>query len=306
MKSSSYMLKRKNKIKSGKFTASNITMVLVWLVLSVFVVSMIIPLVWTFYSSFKNEIEYTLDVIGLPTKWRFSNYVTLWKELNVEVLIDFKVVRFGPIAMISYSLIIALSNTIKGLIGNLQVAYILAKFKSKFTNFLWTYMIVMMFIPLGPSLVITLKFYKWIGLYDNLLFFSLWGWGCFGGNTLLLYGAFKGVPDAYGEAAKIDGAGPITIFARIYVPQVFGMVATLFVLAIMSCWSNYMDTVLFLPSFPTLGYGLFYFRESAAMKGIGQPIVLAGCFTMAMLSMIIYLSTQNLILTKMSVGTLKQ
>lgn len=294
-----------NKLKN-KITPGRIVMCLVGVILSLYTISMVIPLIWTFYNSFKSEIDYTLDIFGLPDKWLFSNWLTVWKQLNVEVLVDWNIVRFGPATMIFYTLIIAITSNIKNLFGNMQIAYILAKFKSRFTNFLWAYMIVMMFIPLGPSLVVSLKFAKWLGYWDNLWFYCLWGWGSFGGNTLLLYGSFKGIPDAYGEAAKIDGAGPFRIFFSIYVPQIFPMLATLFILSMMGCWSDYMTTVIWLPSFPTLGYGLYYFRESASLKGISQPIVLAAYLITALLSMILYLSTQNLILTRMTVGTLKQ
>ena len=84
------------------------------------------------------------------------------------------------------------------------------------------------------------------------------------------------------------------------------MIAVLFVMALIGCLDDYNQTVVWLPSYPMLGYGLFYFKEQASLKGVGRPTILAGYMIIGLISAILYLSTQNLILTKMTVGTLKQ
>lgn len=299
-------VREKNPFFKGKFDLSKVVMIIVALVLLAFVLSMFYVVFWTFTSSLKDEINYTLDTLGLPTSLHFENYLQVWDALQIDVLVGWTVRRFDIPSMLFYTLVITISGTAKTIFGNLQIAYILAKCKNRFANFLWTYMIVMMFVPLGPSLVVQLKFAKWLGYWDNLPFYCMWGWGCFGANTLLLYGSFKGVPDAYGEAAKIDGAGPFRIFWQIYVPQILPMVAVLFVLALVGCLDDYNQTVVWLPSYPMLGYGLYYFKGQAQIKGIGRPVLLAAYAIIGLISAIMYLSTQNLILTKMSVGTLKQ
>ena len=300
-------LRKMNHIKTEKFGISTILKFVTVTALVLYAFSLFLPFIWIIINSLKDEIDYILYPFDLPKSgWMWKNYVDCWEALTVTAQINYNIITFGPMQMIGYTLIIAISGVIKNLLGNTFVAYVLARYKCKFVNFLWTYMIVMMFIPLGPSLVVSLKFAKWLGYWDNLVFYCLWGFGCFGANTLLLYASFKGLSDAYGEAAKIDGAGPWRIFIQIYLPMIFPMLATLFILALLGCWSDYMTTVVWLPSFPTLGYGLYIFRETAYHKGLGTPVVLSSQLITAVFSIVLYLCFQDLILAKMSVGTLKQ
>ena len=298
--------KRRNRIKENNTPISYILQILTVTALIIYALSMAVTLVWLIVSSLKDSIEYILDPFGLPATPLFSNYAEVWNALDTEVYVNGRVISFGPGKMIFHTLCIAVSGTVLGLAGNTQVAYVLAKCRNKFTNFLWAYMIVMMFVPLGPSLVVSLKFAKWIGYYDNLWFMCIWGYGCFGGNMLIMYGQFKGLSDAYGEAAAIDGANPFRVFFSIYLPMVFPMIGTLFILALLGCWSDYMTTVVWLPSYPTLGYGLYLFKENAAIKGYGTPTVLSGYVITGLFSITLYLIFQNLITTKLTVGTLKQ
>jgi alpha-glucoside transport system permease protein len=54
-------------------------------------------------------------------------------------------------------------------------------------------------------------------------------WAQAGFAMVLLSAAIKGVPEETLEAARIDGAGPGSIFFRITVPQIRGTIITVFI-----------------------------------------------------------------------------
>jgi multiple sugar transport system permease protein len=51
---------------------------------------------------------------------------------------------------------------------------------------------------------------------------------------------FKGIPDSLIEAARIDGAGEITIFARIVMPLSKAVLSTISIFAFIGSWNNYL------------------------------------------------------------------
>ena len=73
----------------------------------------------------------------------------------------------------------------------------------------------------------------WYGqdtLHVNSLFLMVMLlWAQAGYSMVLLSAAIKGVPEETLEAAKIDGAGPGSIFFRIVVPQIRGTIVTVFI-----------------------------------------------------------------------------
>ena len=73
---------------------------------------------------------------------------------------------------------------------------------------------VQMMIPTYGQDAAKYKMLSEINMVDNWLYYISQGAG-HGGLFLIMYAYFKGLPNAYAEAAKIDGAGPFAIFKSI-------------------------------------------------------------------------------------------
>ena len=73
----------------------------------------------------------------------------------------------------------------------------------------------------------------WLSLshlhFNSLLLMVMLVWAQAGYSMVLLSAAIKGVPEETLEAARIDGAGPGSIFFRIVVPQIRGTIVTVFI-----------------------------------------------------------------------------
>lgn len=65
-------------------------------------------------------------------------------------------------------------------------------------------------------------------------------------NVILLINFFKGVPEALDEAARIDGAGPVTILLRVYLPVSLPALATVALFAIVGHWNDYFAGLIYM------------------------------------------------------------
>ena len=274
--------------------------------LFIYAISMLIPFIWMVFTSFKDNIDYTLNTFSLPQRWHFDNYVKVFKMLRITV-IDWEVGsrELGIEHMALNSLIASGLGSFIGLIQPTLTAYIVSKYRFRGRNFIYALGIFVMILPVYGSLAIALRFGKFVGYYDNLPLLVLLGGSPFGFTFLLLYGAFKNLQWEYAEAAFIDGASHFRVMIQIFFPMMLPTFATLYVLSFIGSWSDYMTTVIWTPSWPTLGFGVWMFQNKASLYGAGVPQILAGFIIIGSITAALYLSAQNLILSKLAVGGLK-
>lgn len=65
-------------------------------------------------------------------------------------------------------------------------------------------------------------------------------------NVILLINFFKSVPESLDEAARIDGAGPMTILLKVYLPVSLPALATVALFAIVNHWNDYFSGLIYM------------------------------------------------------------
>ena len=65
-------------------------------------------------------------------------------------------------------------------------------------------------------------------------------------NVILLVNFFKGVPESLDEAARIDGASPIQIMTKVYLPVSLPALATVALFAIVNHWNDYFNGLIYM------------------------------------------------------------
>ena len=148
--------------------------------------------------------------------------------------------------------------------------------------------------------------YRQLGIYNNFLLYIILPGGPFGFNFLLLYGAFKAIPNSYSEAVFIDGGGHLTVFLKIIIPIMMPTLCALYILAFIGSWNDYSASLIYLPSVPTLAYGLYLFQYDSAKYGASLPEVLAGFAICSIPSVVLFCSFQKVITKSLTVGGLKE
>ena len=187
-------------------------------------------------------------------------------------------------------------------------AYITAKYDYAWCKALHLINIVIMCIPIVGRYPTELTFLRNSGLYDNML-------GNFiqkmtGGGTyyLVYYAFFKGVSDVYRDAASIDGASEWTITFRIYFPLAQKMILTVFLIQFVNLWNDYQTLYLYLPSYPTFAYMVFYKVIEATDNTVFQelPMKTAACMFLSVPVLILFIIFKDKLMGSISLGGIKE
>ena len=67
-------------------------------------------------------------------------------------------------------------------------------------------------------------------------------------NVIIMRSFFFGVPDSLREAAEIDGAGPLRVLLKVYLPLSLPVIATLSLFYAVGRWNGFSDAQLYLSS----------------------------------------------------------
>ena len=67
-------------------------------------------------------------------------------------------------------------------------------------------------------------------------------------NVIIMRSFFYGVPDSLREAAEIDGAGPIRVLIKVYLPLSLPVIATLSLFYAVGRWNGFSDALMYLRS----------------------------------------------------------
>lgn len=269
--------------------------------------SLLTPLVWNIIASLNDHLSYAIDPFSFPKVLHWENYSNVFKKLVITTSTKAGVVQFGLFDLVVHSVVYSVSIPLLGTLVTAVMGYVISKYRNPFSKFLYNFGIVLMIVPIIGSFPSSMQLNKALGRYDNIvLWIILSPAGCFSGmNFLLLYQLFRGMPSAYGDAARIDGAGHFSTMWKIYMPMALPLCAVIFVLSFLGTWNDYATPMIWLPSYPNLAYGTYIFQYQATAFRATQPEILAGFVITMIPSSILYLSMQKLIVEKMQIGGLK-
>ena len=201
------------------------------------------------------------------------------------------------------SLILGIINTlwmtlvplVVGLLVSGLSAYAFSKLRFPGREKLFEVMVIISMVPLGAFGVISYIFYSTLGWINELGWMPLVIPGMFGSisTVFFLRMYFDGIPTGLLEAARIDGAGTITVFFRIMWPLARPAFIAQFIFGFVGGYNNYMSALLYLNNNPdfitlqlvlskvtTLFPGAEYKNVWCASSIIGiLPLIVIYCFT---------------------------
>ena len=197
----------------------------------------LMPLLWMLSSSLKTGPEvFATDFKWIPDKLQWGNYVQVWTHEKVPFW-----------RLYGNSLFIAIVGTLGELLVASMAGYSLGKIRFKGRDLVFIVMLVTMMIPMQATIVPRFVLFKSLDLYNNLWALVLPAW--FNVTSIFLLRTFyMGLPDDLMEAAKIDGAGHLQIWAQIMMPLTTPAMVTAAVLAFINSWNEYLSAIVFLPT----------------------------------------------------------
>ena len=216
-------------MKKQKSTSKLICTIVVGLLAVMFA----LPLVWMTLASFKKVSE-VFSENWLPTVWQWKNYVTVWTDEQVYL----------PRVFFNTLFIVVLGTGGQLIVSSLA-AYGFAKIDFKGRAAIFTLFLAAMMIPSQATIIPRYMLFYKIGLYNSLWALILPSW--FSVTSIFLLRQFyMGLPNDLMDAAKVDGAGHLRIFAQILMPLTKPAMISTLILSFITLWNDYLSALVFL------------------------------------------------------------
>lgn len=282
-------------------------MVFVSILLFVYALSLIMLMVWGFYTSVKDPLDYRIDMLGLPPTWKFSNYSTVvefFYVLDKSVTPNRKVYI---LEMILNSVLYALGSSFLQATVQFIMAYLASRFAFKFGKLVYLLVIIGMTIPIVGSEPSAIAIANRLNLNDSIVGMWIMKSYFLGMYFLIFYETLKAFPKDYADAAYIDGASNTRVMWKIMFPLCITTYFTIVLLLFVQFWNDYTTPMLFMPNVPTLSYGLWSFVIGSSINEIAnEPMRLAACLLLLLPILILFAFMHNKLLTNVSIGGVKE
>lgn len=219
----------KKKMNWGKIVSKG----MIWAVVILFTLSCLLPLLNMVAISFSGSDAVAANEVGLLPK---DFNVTTYKKLLND-------------AQFWKSFLISVERVVLGLAINMfftvSMAYPLSKSKRRFParEIYIKFVIFAMLFSGGiiPLFMVVSKLHMTNTIWSLVLPGAVPVF-----NVILLINFFKGVPESLDEAARIDGASPVQILLKIYLPVSLPALATVALFSIVNHWNDYFSGLLYM------------------------------------------------------------
>lgn len=200
---------------------------IVWILLLALTFLFLMPIIWVMGSSFKSTGElfsWPPSLFGKNPS--LDNYQRALEEGH------FGIYFFNTVFT-------SLTATFLTVVVNVMSGYAFAKYHFKGEKLLFGMVLATLMIPLEVIMIPIFKVIVATGLYNRL-------WGLIipavasPTAVFLVRQYYMGIPDAYMEAARIDGASEANILMRVMLPLAKPVVSVLCIFSFMWRWNDYL------------------------------------------------------------------
>jgi glucose/mannose transport system permease protein len=191
----------------------------------------IIPVYLLFMTGMKSFVESSNQALmwQLPKAASFDSFAEAWRTISPNFLNSVKIAV--PAAVFS------------SMLGSLN-GYILAKWRFRGSETLFTLILFGMFIPYQSILIPLLKVESAAGLYNTLaglvVIHIIYGIPI---TTLIFRNYYVGIPEELVEASRIDGAGFFGIYRHVLLPLSIPGFVVVLIWQFTSAWNDFLFAV---------------------------------------------------------------
>lgn len=261
--------------------------VLFLLIVILYMTPLIVTFAGSLMSSREVEINYRvggiredeyIDMNVIPEKVTLSQYAELLFESPVYLNMFWNSVK------------ITVPIVIGQIVVSTPAAYAFTVLKFKGKELLFFLYIIVMLLPLQVTLMPNYIVADWLDITDSYLAVILPGiFNPFG--VFLLRQFMKSMPDAYMEAAQIDGAGHGKIFLSIIVPMIKPGIAATAMLTLLDYWNLVDQAVIFIQDTQKQPLSMFLAQINSGEIGLAFA---GSCFYAAPMLLILLYGQEHL------------
>ena len=291
-------MKRKSNDKRLKFSAFSI---ILFIVLMLYTAALLGILYWAIEASLKSVREFQTSPIGFPEKIvnNYAEAIKLYK-LPVPSTDGVRRVALFPQMLSSsmqYSIGCAFCNTFVTCI----TAYCCARYRYVLSKIVYAVVLIVMVVPIVGSLPSQIRVAQGLGIYDKMWGMWIQSASFTGLYFLVFFETFSSMPKSFFEAARIDGAGDLTLLWRIAFPLAINVFSTIMLLNFITFWNDYQTPLLFLKSMPVLSYGLYSISQTESYV----PQIMAAATIILVPIVIIFVIANKRLMGNLTVGGVK-
>lgn len=262
-------------------------------------------MVWGLSTSFKSDYYFEHNLLSFPefNKKMFNNYLTIFNKLEFQ----HNAVYFNFFDMVINSFIYTFGCSLISTFVPFLVAYLTARYEYRFSALINSLVIIVMMIPIVGNLPAQIALIKSMGMYDNnfsMIAVFIMQFHFLGMYYLVFYGMFKNIPDAYAEAAKIDGASNVKIMFNVMMPLGASTFLSVWLLRIIFYWNDYNTPYVFLQSQPTLSLMIMSFMQETNVFTI--QVQMAGAMIFCLPILVLFLIFRKKLMGNVSIGGIKE
>ena len=173
---------KKNNLFSKEFSWSNLFAVAIFILLFVYCISLLIPVFWMIWSSFKDVMNFYQDPFGLPDIWFPTNYPEAFKMLKIEAMKSGKKVIYDIWSMTGVSLFYSVGRALVGIFWPMMTAYVVSRYDFKGKHLIYVINLFVMTVPVVGTLPASLRIYRF--LYISAFYYITESINAFACNTI--------------------------------------------------------------------------------------------------------------------------
>ncbi len=191
-------------------------------------VTVIFPMIWMIYSSFKTDQELFFSPWAAPVELQWDNFARAWTKAHVgDYLLN--------------TLIVVVPALLLTLIISAMAAYVLARFEFVGRRFLFYMFLSGMLFPVFLALVPLFNLVnqlKMLNTFHGLILVYIAYSLPF--TIFFLTGFFKTLPTEIEESAIMDGANPYQVFFKVMLPMASPGLISMGIFNFLGMWNQYV------------------------------------------------------------------
>lgn len=252
----------------------------------------IFPLIWMLYSSLKTKQEFSMNIVALPGRISFDNYISAIEIGKMHMF--FVNSLFNSVISVLFIIVIGF-----------VLGYFLARYDFKGRNLIYVLFLFGMLVPVHSLLIPLFIQFKVLGILDKW-FTLLLPYIAFGlPMAVFLFESFiKSTPIEIEEAAHIDGSSTTVTIFRIIMPICRPVLSTILILSFLNVWNEFPFALVLLKSqaLKTVPIGLSNFNGQYT---INYPQLMAAMVIAVLPVILVYLLSSKKIIQGMTAGSVK-
>lgn len=228
---------------------------------------MIYPLLWMVGASLKQPDDIFGNASLFPTEFQWSNYVDGWWALE-----------YGFGRFFANSFLISILCVIGNVLSCSLAAYAFGRLRFRFRNFWFAVMLLTLMLPIHVLIVPQYVLYNYLGWINTYLPLTVPHFLAADAFFIFLMVQFiRTLPPELDDAARIDGCGPIQIYARIMLPLMSPALVTTAIFTFIWSWDNFFSQLIFLSDTEsyTVPLGLRGFIDVSGSSNWGPMFAMA-------------------------------